>query len=65
MPDPDMIERYNYLKELVDKFKGKRAIIGSIADISGLLREHLLGDVIILKPYLRIQILSYKRMKCV
>lgn len=45
LPDPDLPWRYEWLKELVKRFKGKRAIIVGATDIFPLGRENFLGDV--------------------
>lgn len=45
IPDPNLSEQYKYAEDLIKRFKGDRAIIASIAEVSGLLKEHLLGDV--------------------
>jgi uroporphyrinogen decarboxylase len=45
IPDPDISEQYKYAEDLIKRFKGDKAIIASIAEAQGLLKEHLLGDV--------------------
>jgi uroporphyrinogen decarboxylase len=44
-PDPDLPWRYKFLEQLVKRFKGKRAVIASVADIFAIGRENFLGDV--------------------
>jgi len=44
-PDPDAEWRYEWLKQLVKRFKGERAIIVGATDIFALGRENFLGDV--------------------
>jgi uroporphyrinogen decarboxylase len=44
-PDPDLPWRYEYLQQLVKRFKGERAIIVGVTDIFALGRENILGDI--------------------
>jgi len=44
-PDPDLPWRYERLRQLVERFKGKRAIVVGVTDIFALGRENFLGDV--------------------
>ena len=44
-PDPDLPWRYEKLKKLMDRFKGKRAVIAHVTDVFDVARESLLGDV--------------------
>lgn len=44
-PDPDAEWRYAWLNQLVERFKGERAIIVGATDIFALGRENFLGDV--------------------
>lgn len=44
-PDPDAGWRYEWLKKLVERYKGKRAVIVGATDIFALGRENFLGDV--------------------
>jgi uroporphyrinogen decarboxylase len=43
-PDPDEEWRYNWLKQLVKRFKGQRAIIAGCTDIFDVAKENILGD---------------------
>ena len=43
-PDPDLPWRYEWLKELVKRFKGQRAIIVGCTDVFDVAKENLLGD---------------------
>jgi len=45
LPDPDEEWRYDYLRQLVKRFKGERAIVVGVTDIFALGRENLLGDI--------------------
>ncbi|MBL7125603.1 MAG: hypothetical protein ISS58_00150 [Dehalococcoidales bacterium] len=45
LPDPDEEWRYDYLRQLVKRFKGERAIVVGVTDIFALGRENFLGDV--------------------
>ncbi|HEY83102.1 MAG TPA: hypothetical protein G4O01_07460 [Dehalococcoidia bacterium] len=45
LPDPDEEWRYEYLKQVVKRFKGERAIVVGVTDIFALGRENFLGDV--------------------
>jgi uroporphyrinogen decarboxylase len=45
LPDPDEEWRYEYLQQLVKRFKGERAIVVGVTDIFALGRENFLGDV--------------------
>ncbi len=45
LPDPDEEWRYEYLRQLVRRFKGERAIVVGVTDIFALGRENFLGDV--------------------
>jgi uroporphyrinogen decarboxylase len=45
IPDPDLPWRYDYLQQVVKRFKGKRAIVVGVTDVFALGRENLLGDV--------------------
>jgi len=44
-PDPDLPWRYEWLKQLVHRFKGRRAIIVSATDVFAIGRENFLGNV--------------------
>ena len=44
-PDPDLEWRYAYLKQVVSRFKGERAIVVGVTDVFALGRENFLGDV--------------------
>jgi len=44
-PDPDEEWRYDFLKQLVKRFKGERAIVTCVTDAFALGRENFLGDV--------------------
>ncbi len=44
-PDPDLPWRYEYLRQVVKRFKGERAIVVGVTDVFALGRENLLGDV--------------------
>jgi len=44
-PDPDEEWRYEYLKQVVKRFKGEKAIVVGVTDIFALGRENFLGDV--------------------
>ena len=44
-PDPDLSWRYDWLRQLVKRFKGKRAIIVGATDVFALGRENFLGSV--------------------
>ncbi|MFC1956711.1 uroporphyrinogen decarboxylase family protein [Chloroflexota bacterium] len=44
-PDPDHPWRYEKLKALVERYKGRRAIIATVYDVFDVARESLLGDV--------------------
>jgi uroporphyrinogen decarboxylase len=43
-PDPDDEWRYEWLKQLVDRFKGKRAIVIGCTDVFDVAKENILGD---------------------
>ena len=43
-PDPDEEWRYDWLKELVKRFKGNRAVIIGCTDVFDVAKENLLGD---------------------
>jgi uroporphyrinogen decarboxylase len=43
-PDPDLPWRYEWLKELVKRFKGQRGVIVGCTDIFDVAKENLLGD---------------------
>lgn len=43
-PDPNLPWRYEWLKQLVKRFKGQRAIIVGCTDIFDVAKENLLGD---------------------
>ena len=43
-PDPDEEWRYDWLKQLVKRFKGNRAIVIGCTDIFDVAKENLLGD---------------------
>ena len=43
-PDPDLPWRYDWLKELVKRFKGQRAVIVGCTDVFDVAKENLLGD---------------------
>ncbi len=43
LPDPDEEWRYDYLRQLVKRFKGERAIIVGVTDVFALGRENFLG----------------------
>jgi len=45
LPDPDEDWRYDYLRQLVKRFKGERVIAVGVTDIFALGRENFLGDV--------------------
>ncbi len=45
LPDPDEEWRYDYLRKMVNRFKGERAIVIGVTDIFALGRENFLGDV--------------------
>ena len=45
LPDPDEEWRYEYLRQIVKRFKGERAIVVGVTDIFALGRENFLGDV--------------------
>jgi uroporphyrinogen-III decarboxylase len=45
LPDPDEEWRYDYLRQMVQRFKGERAIVVGVTDIFALGRENFLGDV--------------------
>ncbi len=45
IPDPDLSWRYEYLQQVVKRFKGERAIVVGVTDVFALGRENLLGDV--------------------
>jgi uroporphyrinogen decarboxylase len=44
-PDPDQPWRYEYLKKVVKRFKGQRAIVVGVTDVFALGRENFLGDI--------------------
>ncbi|GAI81275.1 unnamed protein product, partial [marine sediment metagenome] len=44
-PDPNLPWRYEKLKRLVDRFKGRRAVMTHVTDVFDVARESLLGDV--------------------
>lgn len=44
-PDPDLDWQYEGLKQLVKRFKGRRAIIADVTDPFSVARDFLLGDV--------------------
>ena len=44
-PDPDEEWRYKYLRQVVERFKGERAIVVGVTDAFALGRENFLGDV--------------------
>ncbi len=44
-PDPDLPWRYDYLQQVVKRFKGERAIVVGVTDAFALGRENFLGDV--------------------
>jgi uroporphyrinogen decarboxylase len=43
-PDPDEQWRYKYLKGIVKRFKGQRAIFAHVTDVFDIAKESLLGD---------------------
>ena len=45
LPDPDEEWRYDYLRKMVKRFKGERAIVVGVTDIFALGRENFLGDL--------------------
>lgn len=45
VPDPDLPWRYEYLKKVVKRFKGQRAIVVGVTDVFALGRENFLGDI--------------------
>lgn len=44
-PDPDEEWRYDYLRQVVSRFKGERAVVVSVTDAFALGRENFMGDV--------------------
>jgi len=44
-PDPDEEWRYEFLGQLVKRFKGQRAIVAGVTDTFALGRENFLGDI--------------------
>jgi len=48
-PDPDLPWRYEKLKQLVERFKGSRAVMAHVTDVFDVARESLLGDVVYFK----------------
>ena len=44
-PDPDLPWRYEFLEQLVKRFKGQRAIVAGVLDTFALGKENLLGEV--------------------
>ena len=52
-PDPDEEWRYDWLKKLVKRFKGHRAIIAGCTDVFDVAKENLLGDTQYYKAMVR------------
>ena len=44
-PDPDLPWRYEFLEQLVKRFKGQRAIVAGVLDTFALGKENLLGEM--------------------
>ncbi len=43
-PNPDLPERYERIKRLIARFKGKRAVMATVTDVFDVAKESLLGD---------------------
>ena len=52
-PDADESWRYDWIKQLVKRFKGKRAIVAGCTDVFDVAKENLLGDTQYYKAMVR------------